>query len=107
MVPNRTAEEGSDMKRALIVTMIAGAFALSTALLLPAFGGEPTPVPSPDAVGETTTCPLGDGTLVMAAGGCCQRQGGVCGCRGGNARCCDGSAGGCSCRDNSTPPEEL
>jgi hypothetical protein len=98
------------MKRALIATMIAGAFALSTTLPLPVFGGEPMPVPLPlpDAVGETTTCPLADGTLVVAAGGgCCQRQGGVCGCRGGNARCCDGSPGACRCRDNSTPPEEL
>lgn len=93
------------MKRALIVSVIAGAIALSATLAYPATGEEPAPVP--DAVAETTACPNGDGLLVAAGGGCCQRQGGVCGCRGGAVRCCDGSAGACRCRDNSTPPEEL
>jgi hypothetical protein len=107
MVSEPDRKEGKDMKRALIVTMIAGAFALSTTLPLPAFSEETVPVPAPDAIADTTACALGDGTMVAAGGGCCQRQGGVCGCRGGSARCCDGSAGACPCRGNSTPPEEI
>jgi hypothetical protein len=107
MVPSRIATEGHDMKRALIVAMIAGAFAWSATFALPAFGQEPVPGPAPDSVADTTACATGDGILMAAGGGCCQRQGGVCGCRGGGVRCCDGSAGSCPCRDNSTPSEEL
>jgi hypothetical protein len=67
MVPSRIAKEGKDMKRALIVTMIAGAFALSTTLPLPTFSEEAVPVPAPDAVADTTACTLGDGTMVAVA----------------------------------------
>jgi hypothetical protein len=105
MVPRWIIEEGHDMRRALIVKLIVGAFALSATLAVPAFGEEPTSVPDP--VADTPACPSANGLLVAAGSGCCQRQGGVCGCRGGGIRCCDGSASSCSCRDNSTPPEEL
>ena len=98
------------MKRTLILTLTAGALALSAALPLPVFGAEPlaTSAPGPESTTDSTTCTLRDGPLVAASGGCCQRQGGVCGCRGGKAKCCDGTPGtGCSCRGDSTTPEEL
>lgn len=98
------------MKRALIAMMISGALALSAAVPLAVFGMEspaPVPVPIPD-VSESAPCSVGDPSLVAASGGCCQRQGGICGCRNGKARCCDGTPGaGCSCRGDSTPSEEL
>jgi len=96
------------MKRAMILTVIAGALALSTALPFPASGAELLAVapPAPEDT-DSTACTLRDGPRV-AASGCCQRQGGVCGCRGGKAKCCDGTPGtGCSCRGDSTTPEEL
>ena len=98
------------MKRALIATLISGALALSSAVPLTALGMEsmpPVPVPIPD-VSDSVPCSAGDTSLVAASGGCCQRQGGICGCRNGKARCCDGTPGvGCSCRGDSTPSEEL
>ena len=88
------AKEGVDMKRALIVTLIAGALALSPALPLPMFAAEPLagPTPAPGATLDSTPCGLGGPSLAVG-GGCCQRQGGLCRCRNGNPTCCDGSPG--------------
>ena len=100
------------MKRAVIVALISGALTLS-ALVLPVFGVEspppaPEPVLTPDPVTDSTPCAVRDASVVAASRGCCQRHGGICGCRGGNAKCCDGTPGGaCACRGDSTPPEEL
>jgi hypothetical protein len=100
------------MKRALIATLISGALALSMTLPPAVLGTEwgpvPVPVPLPDAATiDASRCASVDG-VVVARGGCCQRNGGICGCRNGQARCCDGRPGvGCSCQGDSTPPEEL
>jgi hypothetical protein len=37
--------------------------------------------------------------------GCCQRQGGVCGCRRGRATCCDGTPVGCPCHVDRPGPD--
>ena len=99
------------MKRALIVTMLSGALALSVTLPVPVFGIDsgPAPVPAPmtDGAADLGPCRSVDGAVV-ALGGCCQRNGGLCSCRNGQARCCDGKPGvGCSCQGDSTPAEEL
>lgn len=96
------------MKRALIVTMIAGALALPSALPLPVYGAEPLVVaaPAPEATSDSTPCTLRDGSLLAIGDGCCQRRGGLCRCRDGKPTCCDGSTGaGCSCRGDSPTPE--
>jgi len=98
------------MKRALIVTLISGALALSTALPLPVFGTEPlaSPAPAPGATLDSTPCRLGDRPSLAVGDGCCQRQGGLCRCRNGRPTCCDGSPGaGCSCRGDSPLSEPV
>ena len=94
------------MKRALIVTLISGALALSTALPIPVFAGEAAPVP--DSAADSTPCTLRDGPSLAIGDGCCQRQGGLCRCRDGRPTCCDGLPGaGCSCRGDSSVPEAV
>src|SRR5258706_3722484 len=95
------------MKRALIVTLIAGAIALST-LPLTIVAAEPTAAtaPAPEATPDSIQCPPLDGSRLAIGGACCQRQGGLCRCRGGRPVCCDGSPGvGCSCRGDSPTPD--
>jgi hypothetical protein len=91
------------MKRALIVALISGALALSSALPS-VVGAAPLdlPAPAPEATLDATPCPPVDGPSMAAGGGCCQRQGGICGCRGRQAKCCNGTmSDGCACRGNS------
>ena len=96
------------MSRALIVTVIAGVLALPTALAQPVVAGSPLAVtaPTPEATSDFSACTVREGPVLAAGNGCCQRQGGVCGCRNGTPRCCDGTTGaGCSCRADGPVPE--
>lgn len=91
------------MKRALIVTVIAGVLALPTALprAVVAASTLAVPAPTPEATSDSSPCTFRTGLLLAQGGGCCQRQG-VCGCRNGALKCCDGTtANGCPCRGDS------
>jgi hypothetical protein len=110
------------MKRALLVMVIAVLTAPvgtwhPVVAAAPAAAALPTDTPSETstttgATSDSSGCALPDGSALApgsalaAARGCCQRQGGVCGCRDGRPKCCDGTIGAeCSCRAN-TPPSE-
>jgi hypothetical protein len=69
---------------------------------------------SPPALSAASvTCAAIEGTVLTALsdrlrpapGGCCQRLGGVCGCRRGRLTCCDGSAMACPCHVDSPGPD--
>jgi hypothetical protein len=90
------------MKRALMVTVVAGLLALPSVVPrpVPADISSGAPAPSPDA----GACTIGREPFAVAGAGCCQRQGGVCGCRNGTPKCCNGAPGdGCKCRGDSPP----
>jgi hypothetical protein len=95
------------MKRALIVTVIASVLALPSALprSVPAdipSGASGSMLEAPSA--ESGACTVGREPVPVAGAGCCQRQGGVCGCRNGTPKCCNGVIGdGCACRGDSPP----
>jgi len=103
------------MKRALIVAVITGVFVAPIGIWQPVVAAAPTVAvpprgtPPENAKAEGTSgsdCALPNGSALAAASGCCQRHGGICGCRNGAPKCCDGTIGAdCSCRAN-TPPSE-
>jgi len=98
------------MKRALVVTVISGALALSSVLPLPhlVFDAAALDVPAPEATSDSTPCASRDGSLLAIGVGCCQRRGGLCRCRDGKPTCCDGSLGaGCSCHGDSPMPDAV
>jgi hypothetical protein len=102
------------MKRTLIVAVIAGVFAFPTAVRHPVVAspltaGVPAGTAAAESKAEATSdsvpCMSRNGSLLAAGAGCCQRHGGVCGCRDGTPKCCDGTIGdGCSCRADSPLP---
>jgi hypothetical protein len=80
------------MKRSLVAITLAAVLAVPT-------------VPAPSSTADMSSC-LAPDRLQVAQAGCCQRQGGVCGCRGGTPKCCNGTmGGGCSCRQDSPTAE--
>jgi hypothetical protein len=95
------------MKRTLIVVVTAGVLVLPNALpgSVPAdisSGASRSMFRAPAA--DSDACPVGRQPFPAAGAGCCQRQGGVCGCRNGTPKCCNGTIGdGCSCRGDSPP----
>lgn len=96
------------MKRSVLAMVITGVLALPTALPYPIVAASPLDVPPPasEATSGALPCSGNDGLLLLAQAGCCQRQGGVCGCRNGKPKCCNGTMGnGCPCRGN-TPDHE-
>lgn len=95
------------MKRALIVTVIAGVLALPAALprAVVAASTLAAVAPTAETTADATPCTSGTELFLAQGSGCCQRQG-VCGCRQGALKCCDGTtATGCPCRDDSPAAE--
>jgi hypothetical protein len=96
------------MKRLVLAIVITGVLALATALPHPVVAGalRDAATPTSEATSGALPCSDSDGVLLLAQAGCCQRQGGVCGCRNGTPKCCNGTMGnGCPCRGNTTDNE--
>jgi hypothetical protein len=100
MLKCRSRQGGQVMKRFLIVMVIGGVLALPTPALQLVDAAAPpaSPAPTPEASSQSSPCALPNGALLAAMPGCCQRQGGVCGCRNGTAQCCNGARDACPCR---------
>ena len=93
------------MKRFLIVTVLGALLTSPTAASFSGVGAEPAPVPAttPEITSEAASCPSSNG-LVVAQGGCCRGQGGICGCSASTFRCCNGKPAGQGCPCRTTEP---
>jgi hypothetical protein len=95
------------MRHTVVSLAIAAMLALPAGVASPVAAAtpEPTPAPAREAP-DAPSCALGPESAVLLAGSaCCQREGGMCGCRDGKARCCNGTASTCACRAD-TPPAQ-
>jgi hypothetical protein len=105
------------MRRALIVAVMAAVFGVPVMFSRPVFASPPDAAALPDVVqtpANTDTagivpCPAADAPALAAGSVCCQRNGGLCGCRHGKPVCCDSRPGGdsCSCRGDGVQPEAV
>ena len=95
------------MKRSMLAMVIAGALALASGPV-GAESQRDDPAPGSDATSSALPCSASDRLLALGQSGCCQREGGVCGCRNGTPKCCNGTMGsGCRCRGNTADLEVI
>jgi len=87
------------MNRTPALTVIASALALLIMLAHPVVVASPLDAPTRmhEAIRDSSKCSPGSGLLAQSPG-CCQRDGGVCGCRNGKLQCCNGRPADCPCR---------
>jgi hypothetical protein len=95
------------MKRSMLAMVITGVLALAMGPVVAESPREAS-VPTSDATSAAVPCSDSERLLVLGQSGCCQREGGVCGCRNGTPKCCNGTMGsGCRCRGNTAGHEAI